>query len=93
MEELKFDVPILQIANEYDDKPLDVLVEPHFELFQLAPGKLCDVYYFQATDNTDVGKALTVSWSIRPASMPLNYGWMASSCRMLGPTIRRQLTP
>ncbi|MEP3637135.1 MAG: hypothetical protein ABJN14_07745 [Paracoccaceae bacterium] len=55
-----FDTPILKIYNE-NDKVLDVLIEPHLELFELPPGASCDVLYSHAIDNTDVNRMLEVA--------------------------------
>ena len=58
---MKFDVPILHILNESDTETLDILVEPHLELYQLPPGKSCDVLYMHAPDNTVPQKTLEVA--------------------------------
>ncbi|KPA23082.1 hypothetical protein shim_13760 [Shimia sp. SK013] len=57
----KFDVPILQIANETDDDVLDILIEPHLEIYELSPGEVCDVYFLHMNDQTVPERTLTVA--------------------------------
>ncbi len=56
-----FNIPILQIANEQDAERMHILVEPHLEIYELPPGKLCDVLYNARTDTTDPHKTLTIA--------------------------------
>lgn len=57
-----FDIPILDFRNESDTQVLDILIEPHLELYQLLPGKFCTVYYFQPPDNRIPEKTLEIAY-------------------------------
>jgi hypothetical protein len=61
VDNLKFDVPILRLLNESETEVLDILIEPHLELYQLAPGKSCDVYYHSVPDNTVPERTLEIA--------------------------------
>lgn len=61
MEMTPFSIPILALYNESETETLDILIEPHLELYELPPKKCCKVYYFQTPDNNVPEKTLTVA--------------------------------
>lgn len=61
MEKKSFNIPILTLHNESETETIDVLIEPHLELYKLPPEKACVVYYFRALDN-NVPEKLEVAY-------------------------------
>jgi hypothetical protein len=57
-----FNIPILTLHNESETETIDVLIEPHLELYELPPKKACVVYYFQTPDNNVPEKTLEVAY-------------------------------
>lgn len=49
----KFTTLILTVLNEKDTESLSILIEPHLELYEVPPGKLCEVLYPWSPDNSD----------------------------------------
>ncbi len=56
-----FTTLILTVLNEKDAESLNVLIEPHLELYEVPPGKLCEVLYPWNSDNSNPDKRLEVA--------------------------------
>ena len=62
MELKPFDIPIMTLHNESETETIDVLIEPHLELYELPAKTACVVYYFQTPDNNMPEKNLEVAY-------------------------------